>query len=66
MAITDSVSVMRQGAMVAHRQTAETTVEELAELMVGRKVLLRLIKQRQSPVKSASMSTMFLSPTAVA
>lgn len=38
MAITDQVSVMRQGRMVAHRKTAETTIAELAELMVGRKV----------------------------
>ncbi|WP_325893085.1 ABC transporter ATP-binding protein [Grimontia sp. NTOU-MAR1] len=44
MAITDTVSVMRQGAMVAHRNTAETNVDELAELMVGRKVLLRVDK----------------------
>ncbi len=38
MAITDNVSVMRLGKMVAHRKTAETTREELAELMVGRTV----------------------------
>ena len=38
MAVTDYVSVMRHGEMVAHRTTAETTKEELAELMVGRKV----------------------------
>ncbi len=44
MAITDNVSVMRQGRMVAHRRTAETSKEELAELMVGRKVLLRVEK----------------------
>lgn len=44
MAITDSVSVMRQGTMVATRETAKTTVEELAELMVGRRVLLRVEK----------------------
>lgn len=49
MAITDSVSVMRQGAMVAHRQTSETTVDELAELMVGRKVLLRVDKTDATP-----------------
>ncbi|MEM7507203.1 MAG: ABC transporter ATP-binding protein [Pseudomonadota bacterium] len=40
MAVTDRVSVMRQGKMVAHRATAETSREELAELMVGRKVAL--------------------------
>lgn len=44
MSITDAVSVMRGGAMVAHRTTAETSREELAELMVGRKVLLRVEK----------------------
>ncbi|PLP57108.1 heme ABC transporter ATP-binding protein [Mesorhizobium loti] len=44
MAITDSVSVMRQGTMVATRETKQTTVEELAELMVGRRVLLRVEK----------------------
>lgn len=49
MAITDSVSVMRQGEMVAHRRTAETDREELAELMVGRKVLLRVDKKPAEP-----------------
>lgn len=44
MAITDTVSVMRQGTMVATRETKKTTVEELAELMVGRRVLLRVEK----------------------
>ncbi|MEZ5783082.1 MAG: ABC transporter ATP-binding protein [Rhizobiaceae bacterium] len=45
MAITDTVSVMRQGTIVATRETSETTVEELAELMVGRRVLLRVEKE---------------------
>lgn len=49
MAITDNVSVMRQGAMVATRETAKTTVEELAELMVGRRVLLRVEKEEARP-----------------
>jgi len=49
MAITDNVSVMRQGEMVATRKTAETTVEELAELMVGRRVLLRVEKGDATP-----------------
>ena len=49
MAITDTVSVMRAGAMVAHRPTAETSPEELAELMVGRKVLLRVDKAPARP-----------------
>src|SRR3546814_16086155 len=45
MAITDHVSVMRGGAMVAGRVTAQTAKEELAQLMVGRKVLLAVAKQ---------------------
>jgi ABC-type uncharacterized transport system ATPase subunit len=49
MAITDNVSVMRQGAMVATRETRKTTVEELAELMVGRRVLLRVEKGEAKP-----------------
>jgi len=49
MAVTDNVSVMRQGAVVATRKTAETTVEELAELMVGRRVLLRVQKGEAKP-----------------
>ena len=49
MAVTDNVSVMRQGEMVATRKTNETTVEELAELMVGRRVLLRVEKGVASP-----------------
>jgi simple sugar transport system ATP-binding protein len=47
--VTDHVSVMRQGQMVAHRRTAETSTEELAELMVGRKVLLRVDKDAARP-----------------
>ena len=49
MAVTDRVSVMRQGRMVAHRDTAGTTIPELAELMVGRRVLLRVEKGPARP-----------------
>ncbi|MGV8937887.1 MAG: ABC transporter ATP-binding protein [Allorhizobium sp.] len=49
MAITDMVSVMRRGEMVATRKTSETTVEELAELMVGRRVLLQVDKGAATP-----------------
>jgi ABC-type uncharacterized transport system ATPase subunit len=49
MAITDEVSVMRRGEMVATRKTKETSVEELAELMVGRRVLLRVEKGAANP-----------------
>ncbi len=49
MAATDAVSVMRRGEIVATRQTADTTVEELAELMVGRRVLLKVDKKPATP-----------------
>lgn len=49
MAVTDDVSVMRQGTIVATRKTADTSVEELAELMVGRRVLLRVEKGPANP-----------------
>ena len=49
MAITDEVSVMRRGEMVGHVQTKDTTVEQLAELMVGRRVLLRVEKAEANP-----------------
>lgn len=38
MAASDRVVVLRAGKLVAERKTAETSAEELAELMVGRKV----------------------------
>ena len=44
MDITDTVSVMRRGQMTATVKTSETSPAELAELMVGRKVLLRVEK----------------------
>ena len=49
MAVTDRVSVMRGGRMVAHRDTAATTIAELAELMVGRRVLLEVEKGPARP-----------------
>lgn len=49
MHITDSVSVMRRGEMTKTLETAATDPEELAELMVGRKVLLRVDKKPAAP-----------------
>ncbi|WP_170414953.1 ABC transporter ATP-binding protein [Ruegeria atlantica] len=48
---TDTVSVMRRGQMTATVKTAETSPEELAELMVGRKVLLQVDKVPAQPGK---------------
>jgi simple sugar transport system ATP-binding protein len=53
MDVTDRVSVMRRGEMVAHVETARTSPAELAEAMVGRRVLLRVEKpprMRGAPV----------------
>jgi simple sugar transport system ATP-binding protein len=52
METTDNVSVMRRGQMVATVKTAETSPEALAELMVGRKVLLRVDKRPATPGKT--------------
>jgi ABC-type uncharacterized transport system ATPase subunit len=52
MAVTDTVSVMRRGEMTATVSTADTSPPELAELMVGRKVLLRVDKQPANPGKT--------------
>ncbi len=49
LAITDTVSVMRQGEMVATLPTRDATKEQLAELMVGRKVRLELDKVPAKP-----------------
>ena len=49
MDVTDTVSVMRRGEMTATVKTAETSPAELAELMVGRKVLLRVDKKPANP-----------------
>jgi simple sugar transport system ATP-binding protein len=52
MDTTDNVSVMRRGTMVGTVKTAGTSPEELAELMVGRKVLLEVEKKPALPGKT--------------
>src|SRR6478672_5345755 len=44
LAISDEVTVMRDGRVVGHVQTKETNAADLARLMVGREVLLRVEK----------------------
>ena len=53
MAITDEVSVMRQGKMVGNTPTKDTTPEMLAEQMVGRSVLVNTNYELQSIGKVA-------------
>ncbi len=49
MDITDTVSVMRRGEMLDTVKTADTSPEDLAERMVGRKVLLQVDKKPATP-----------------
>ncbi len=49
MALTDRVSVMRRGEMVATFDTAKTSPPELADAMVGRKVILKIEKKAAHP-----------------
>jgi simple sugar transport system ATP-binding protein len=49
MAITDRVTVMRQGAVVHETATRDTSPRALAEQMVGRAVLLRVEKGPAKP-----------------
>lgn len=44
-AVADRVSVMRRGRMVATREVADVSVRDMANLMVGREVVLRVDKQ---------------------
>lgn len=49
MAVTDRVTVMRQGAIVAEVATRDTSARDLAEKMVGRAVLLTVEKGPANP-----------------
>ncbi len=49
LAISDNVTVMRDGRVVGHLKTAQTNAAELARLMVGREVLLRVEKPDAKP-----------------
>src|SRR5690348_9075891 len=47
--ISDRITVMRRGRVVGHLVTKDTNEEEIATLMVGRAVLLRVDKQPAKP-----------------
>jgi simple sugar transport system ATP-binding protein len=49
LAISDDVTVMRDGKVVGRVKTSETNAAELARLMVGRDVLLRVEKTAARP-----------------
>jgi simple sugar transport system ATP-binding protein len=52
LAISDEVTVMRDGRVAGHRPTRETNAAELARMMVGREVLLRVEKKPAHPGSS--------------
>ncbi len=49
LAISDEVTVMRDGKSVGNVKTSDTTAKELARMIVGRDVLLRVEKTNSSP-----------------
>ncbi|WP_176238404.1 ATP-binding cassette domain-containing protein, partial [Candidatus Hakubella thermalkaliphila] len=49
MAISDQVTVLRQGKVVATLKTGQTDERELARLMVGHEMLFRLDKKPAQP-----------------
>jgi simple sugar transport system ATP-binding protein len=49
LAISDDVTVMRDGKVVGNVKTSQTNAAELARLMVGREVLLRVEKPDAKP-----------------
>lgn len=51
MHVTDHVSVMRRGALIATYETAKTNAAELAAAMVGRPVLFNIVKGAAKPGK---------------
>ncbi|HXF43600.1 MAG TPA: ABC transporter ATP-binding protein [Pyrinomonadaceae bacterium] len=52
LAISDTVTVMRDGRTVETLETAKTDSKELARLIVGRDVLLRVEKAKSNPGKT--------------
>jgi len=59
LAISDDVTVMRDGRVVGNVKTSETNAAELARMMVGREVLLRVEKPDAKP-GAAVLSTQSL------
>lgn len=52
MKMSDRVTIIRRGKVTGILKTSETNIEQLAELMVGRKVNLTVQKKQASPGKN--------------
>ena len=62
MSVADRVSVMRGGRMVGTKKVSETSIPELARMMVGREVLLRVKKKEIQRGEQCSKSRISASP----
>ncbi len=49
LAISDRITVMRRGKVVGHLITKQTNEQQIATMMVGREVLLRVDKKQATP-----------------
>ncbi|CAM3722426.1 ABC transporter ATP-binding protein [Bordetella tumulicola] len=58
MAVSQRVAVLRQGQLVAERDTASTNASELAELMVGRKVVMPRAHNAEPRTQAAPVVTL--------
>jgi len=56
-ALSDRLTVMREGATVATRNTADVTEQDIAEMMVGRPVLFEVEKKPAKPGKDTLAAT---------
>jgi ABC-type uncharacterized transport system ATPase subunit len=52
LALSDNITVMRDGKVVSSLPTTEATAEKLASLMVGRECLLRVEKKDATPAEA--------------
>ena len=52
LAISDEVTVMRDGKVVGNVKTSETSAQDLARMIVGRDVLLRVEKTEATPAEN--------------
>ena len=55
MEVSDSVMVMKQGKVIGNMATRDTSEQELAQMMVGRKVMLTVQNQHQPTRNSAAI-----------
>lgn len=50
MELSDSITVIKQGKVVGHVKTKDTNEAELAQMMVGRSVVLTVNNERKEPI----------------